>query len=52
MKAIAHFEFEGRCLHCPCANWDYDECQLIHAEIADYYSEGRPDFCPLCIEEE
>jgi hypothetical protein len=58
VHAIAHFDFDGRCLYCPCAWWhpEVEEgiCQLSDTsfELSKAHAKKRHKDCPLCIEED
>jgi len=67
VHAIAHFDFDGSCLDCPCAWWSDEvadgKCQLNDTEIRyekqfgksigrGGLDKGRHEHCPLCVEED
>ena len=52
VHAIAHFDFDGSCLDCPCNNEDGGICNLGGFNIVPMPKHKRHEHCPLCIEED
>jgi hypothetical protein len=54
IHAIAHFDFDGSCIDCPCADLEDLVCLLSKTkfQISTIPEGNRHAHCPLCIEEE